>query len=84
MIVRDGYREPTSRKVFKPTGKDPSWTFEHGGDIPWMFAGRIEGVLGPEGGTIGEIYHQVTGPLGLSLDDTRELVRKAIREGYLR
>lgn len=82
-IIRDKYREPTSKRMFRPTDKEPGWTFEQAGDIPWMLAGRIEEVLGPEGGTIGEIYHKVTGPMGLSLDNTRDLVRKALKEGYL-
>ena len=36
------------------------------------------------GGTLIDIYKEVTGPLGLSYDDTVVLVREAVRSGYLR
>jgi len=83
VIVKDGYREPTSSRVYVPTGKEPA-SGSYGEEAYWVLAGRIESTLGPEGGTIGEIYHEVTGPLGLTLDDTRLLVREAVRRGYLK
>lgn len=82
MIIKNVWREPTGRKVFVPTEKDPGWSGEE--NAYWALAGAIGDKLGPEGGTLGEIYHEVLGPLGLSLDDTRTLVRGAVKEGYLK
>jgi hypothetical protein len=38
----------------------------------------------PQGGTVMEIYRGVTGPLGLSSQDTIELVRNAKDNGFLK
>lgn len=85
MIIRDKWREPAGQKKYVATGKEiPFYTFGHSEDAWYLLAGRVEEEFGPEGGTLGEIYHQVTGPLGLSLATTRELVRAAKKEGYLR
>lgn len=82
-IVRDGWRAPTGTKVYAPTGKEPE-PWAKGDTAYWTLADKIEGVLGSVGGTLGDIYYRVTRPLGLSLDDTRELVLTAKRYGYLR
>jgi hypothetical protein len=90
-IKYDRWKEPTGKRVFKSTGQDlPDWAT--GMDTPssrkeeayWRIAKEIESTLGPEGGTLSEIYHEITGPYGLSLHDTRYLLKEAIKEGYIR
>ncbi len=81
--VSDGWRESTSTKVLKLTEKEPG-PYGRSEDASWALAREIDKVLGPEGGTLNEIYRQVTGPLGLSLSDTRDLVKNAQKQGYLR
>ena len=84
MIVRDKWKEPVGQKAYIPTGKEVPFGAIHTEDAYYMLAGMIEDILGPEGGTIAEIYHKVTGPKGLSSSDTVQLVRNAKREGYLK
>lgn len=84
MIVTDRWREPTGKKVYVPTGKEPGWTYGEYGDPPWILAKAIEDKLGPDGGTLAEIYHQIGAPLHLSLDDTKHLLRRAQDEGYVK
>ena len=85
MIISDRWKEPTGQHIYQPTGKEvPFRTFGHKEDAYYMLAGMVEDVLGPEGGTVAEIYHKITGPKGLSSSDTLELVRNAKKEGYLK
>ena len=35
------------------------------------------------GFTVGEVYSDITGPMGLSYDDTKYLVAQATKSGYL-
>jgi len=84
MIIRDKYREPSGSKLYKSTSKDiPLDTFNKKEDAYYMLSGLVDSKLGPEGGTIAEIYHKVTGPMGLSASDTTKLVFAAKKEGYL-
>ena len=81
----DRYRPSTDQRVYQPTGKEiPFQTFGRKEDAYYMLAGMIENELGPEGGTIMDIYNNVTGPKGLSTSDTIKLVKSARREGYLK
>lgn len=85
MIIWDKWREPISKVTYTPTGKEPSPDDFYGKKYAyWMLAGQIEGKFGNEPATVAEIYHQVTGPLGLTSSDTIQLVRLARKEGYLR
>ena len=77
------WREPTGRRIFAPTGKEPGLT-ARGEEAYWMLAEQIDEKLGPEGGTLAEIYHKVMGPLGLSLDNTRNLLKGAKVHGYIK
>lgn len=83
MTVLAGWREPTGTTVYVPIIKDaPSY----GGKLElacWFLAGQTNDKLGPGGGTIAEIYHRVTGPQGLTLDNTRDLVKASKKLGYL-
>lgn len=83
MIISDRWRESTSKVVYTPTGKEPPLYASRNEQAYWMLVGRIEGRLGPEGGTVKEIYHEVTGPLGLTSSDTVQLVKAAKKAGYL-
>lgn len=84
MIISDRWREPTSRTTYVPTGKDPPPESRREEFAYWMLAGQIEDKLGGEPATVAEIYHQVTGRLGLTSSDTIQLVKAAKKEGYLR
>lgn len=81
--ISDRWRESTSTRVLAPTEKEPG-PYGRSEDASWVFARKVDEVLGPEGGTLNDIYHRVTGPLGLSLSDTRDLVQRARKLGYLR
>lgn len=85
MIRYDRWRESVSQKKYVATGREiPFHSFGRSEDAWYMLAGRVEDTFGPEGGTLSEIYYQVTGPLGLSLATTRELVVSAKKGGYLK
>lgn len=84
MIISDKWREPTGKVRYTSTGKDiPASDFEGKEYAYWMLARQIEDRFGDEPATVSEIYHQVTGPLGLTSSDTMVLVRAAKKEGYL-
>ena len=83
-LIGNKYREPRSQRMYRSTGKIPEIA---GGTLEnsyWYLSGIIESTFGDEGATIADIYHEVTGPKGMSLDDTRYLVNKAVQEGYLK
>jgi len=72
-----------TRIVFKRTGKDlENWQNEREYVVWWM-ADEV-GRQAPEGLTMSEIYHKITGPKGLSGTDTAYLVKRAIEMGYLK
>lgn len=78
------WKEPSGRMRYISTGKEPEEYTRNEDLAYWALAGRIEDWFGKDGGTIGDIYHNITGPLGLSLDETRILVTGAKRRGYLK
>ncbi len=81
----DRYRPSSDQRIYASAGKDiPFQTFDRKEDAYYVLAGMIDDELGPEGGTVTEIYDRVTGPRGLSTSDTIQLVRSARREGYLK
>jgi len=85
MIINDRWKPSTSTKIYQATGKEvPFSTFGGKEDAYYMLAGMVEDKLGPEGGTVSEIYSEITRPLGLSLSDTISLVRSAKKGGYLK
>jgi hypothetical protein len=80
------WEEPTGSSIYSSTGKDIEMRAEVGDRLElayWMFANRLESNL-PQGGTLSEVYHQVSVPLGLSVDDTRELLKRAIKAGFVK
>jgi hypothetical protein len=83
VIRTDQWKEPSGHTVYVPTEKEPEYTFDNRGYAYWMLARQIDNKL-PEGGTISEIYHNVTGPLRLTSSDTIKLVHGAKKQGYLR
>ena len=83
MIKGDRWKPSVSSKVYQPSNKETTG-FNREEDAYYMLSGMIEDKLGPEGGTISEIYSEVTRPLGLSLSDTVSLVKNAKRAGYLK
>ena len=77
------YKESTDKALYAGTGKDPSRA--PGGSDEYIYdilARRIEEYF-PYGASMSEIYHDVTIDLGLSLDDTRDIVRRAKKAGYM-
>ena len=85
MIISDRWKEPVSKVTYVPTGKElPVDDFSGKQYAYWMLAGRIEEKFGGEPVVVAEVYHQLTGPLGLTSSDTIQLVRAAKKEGYLK
>jgi hypothetical protein len=80
-IFRDDFQLPKSTRRFVSADKDPD---TEGDTVYWVFASRISEALGPEGGSMADIYNEVTRPLGLSLDDTKTLVNTAKSKGFLK
>ena len=64
-----------------PTGKE---TWEGSGSPYWVFVERIKDTFGDAPVSPREIHYEVTGPLGLSPEDTITLIKNALREGYLK
>ncbi len=85
MIIRDKWKAPAGRHVYRSTDKTLPPYASYGGreEAYYMLSQKMEDILGPEGGTAMEVYRSVTGPLGLSSSDTIELLRAAKKEGYL-
>ncbi len=80
------WEEPTGTSVFSSTGKDIETSAEGGNRFElayWMFASKLEESL-PQGGTLSEIYYQVSVPLGLSVDDTKDMLKRAGKAGYIK
>ena len=82
-IIYDRWKEPRGHVIYLPTEKEPDPLLGNKGDAYWMLAKQIDDKL-PGGGTIAEIYHSITGPLGLTSSDTVELVHSAKKMGYLK
>jgi len=80
MFIGNKYREPQSSRIYVSTRKDIPLGAKDKEQAYWVLAGWL-----PEFGmTIADIYHDVLGPKGLTLDDTRALVKGAVDSGYLR
>jgi len=83
------WEEPVGKSVYSSTGKDLSvgegvYEGDNRFDLAyWMFANKLEENL-PYGGTLSDVYYQVSVPLGLSLDDTRTLLKKATKAGFVK
>jgi len=84
MPVVQTWREPRGKTKYASTGKEPE---PHGDNVDlacWMLSDKIDTVALDSGLTVGEVYYQVTRPLGMSLDDTQVLVTQCSKRGYLR
>jgi len=82
--VFTSYREPAGITTFVSTEKE---VLPQGSDEEmayWMLAKRVSKTFGDLPVTVAEIYHKVTGPLGLSSDETSQLVKNAKKMGYIR
>jgi len=84
MIIRDKYRASTSSRLYYPTGKDLPVGSDMREEAYWAFSKQIGDKFGEGGASMQEVYRGVAGPLGLTLDDTRVLVKGALGGGYLR
>lgn len=81
--IRDNWTEPRGTTLYSGSGKSPKGVRAGSDDYVYDFlAQRIDEAF-PEGATLSQIYHEVTSPLGLTLDDTRDIVRRAKQVGYL-
>jgi len=83
----------TSSKLYRPTDKEPdsssmgTGTQMLSGDkefVYWTLAQRIRDYFGDEGATINDISIHVTGPMGLSVRDTIDIVYAAKKAGFLK
>jgi len=84
IMERDRWKEPTSKAAYVSTGKEPAYGVGQNEMAYWILGGKLEGTFGDEPATVAEIYHQITGPLGLTSSETIALVRNAKSMGYLR
>ncbi len=85
MIVRGGYKESVSKKLYYSTGKEPTPRVTvRGEEAYWVLSQRVGEKFGEEGVTVADIYHEITGPMGLSSSDTIQVVKNAKMAGYLR
>lgn len=87
MIVTDRWREPTSGRLYTVTGKElpeAGWDFGGRRYAYWTLVEQIYNRFGDTPVTIRDIYYEVTGPLGLSSSDTIDLVKGAVKTGYLK
>ena len=84
MRILMSYREPTGTTTFVSTNKDMPFQGSNEEMAYWVLANKISNTFGDAPVTVAEIYHQVTGPIGLSSIETSQLVKKARRTGYLR
>ena len=66
---------PGKKDVVPETDKETAY---------WILSGRVEDAFGDSGGTLSEIYEEVTEPLGLTAEDTFRLVKSAEVSGYLK
>jgi len=83
VIKRDQYKESVDKHIYFATGEDPSGA--PGGSDEYIYdilAKRIEDVF-PQGASLQEIYYFVTGDLGLSLEETRSVIKRARDAGYI-
>jgi len=83
MIVGNNPRSLGTKMKFSRTDKDlENWQNEREYVVWWM-ADEV-GREFPEGATMSEIYHKITGPKNLNKSDTAYLVKRAIEMGYLK
>jgi hypothetical protein len=77
------WREPSSKTAYVTTGKEASPTGEKIDLACWLLQGRIDEKLHGSG-TVGDVYYGVTRPMGMSLDETKTLVKECKKRGYLK
>jgi len=78
------WREPGGTVGYVSTNKDAPFQGNREELAYWFLAQRIDDKFGGTPATISEIYHQVTGPMGLSSLETSTMVRNAKKLGYLK
>lgn len=78
------WREPAGKTTYVSTEKEVLPQGSNEEMAYWMLAKRINDIFGGVPATVADIYHKVTGPLGLSSDETSQLVRNAKNAGYLK
>ncbi len=82
--MRDRFRVPMGGRMYYPTGRDFSIGEGRNEEAYWVFSKQVGDKFGETGATVGEIYKGVSGPLGLTLDNTKVLVQGSVERGYLR
>ena len=80
--VGDGFRESRGTSLYVPTDKVPDAGDANQISYEWL-ADQIY-LFSSGGMTLNDIYHEITGPKGLSLSDTRDLVNRASKAGFIR
>jgi hypothetical protein len=78
------YKEPKGNSTYVSTHKDAPLQGGKEELVYWVLANKIDDKFGGAPVTVSEIYHQVTGPMGLSVYDTLEVVKRARKLGYLK
>ena len=80
-ITSDGFRPSTGKTLYGWTGKTPAQGCGSNETASYLLSKKIDEILST--GTLGEVYNGITGPMGLTLQETRGLVTKAVDWGYL-
>jgi hypothetical protein len=80
----DTWREPTSKTAYVCTGKEPDPLGDKVDMACWLLQGKIDSRFHGQPATVGQVYYEVMRPLGMSLEETKRLVKESKARGYLR
>lgn len=83
MAFLDTWREPSSKRTYTTTGKEAEPMGSKVDLACWFLQGKIDDTLRGTG-SMEDIYYKVTRPMGMSLEDTKTLVKECKKRGYLR
>jgi len=80
----NAWKEPATKRAYVCTGKEADPLGDKLDLACWVLAGKVKDEFMDKPATMGDIYHEVMRPLGMSLDDTSRLVKEAKKRGYLK
>lgn len=83
MTFIDTWKEPAGKTTYATTGKEPEPYGDRVDLACWLLQGKIDEHLHGSG-TVGDVYYGVTRPMGMSLEDTKVLIKECKNRGYLR
>lgn len=83
MTFIDTWKEPAGKTTYTTTGKEPSSTGDKVDLACWLLQGKMDEHLHGSG-TVGDVYYGVTRPMGMSLEDTKVLIKECKNREYLK